>query len=210
MRVASASLLIALALAMSGCALATAGGQPSGAAAAAAGVAAASRTTATPSPAPGMTAQSSPASPAAAAQLTHEVPTPTSGQTILGGWRSPAQAVQEFATGYINWSYRTVSAHLRALSQVSVEQARSMLSTAAIQVGHDYELRRGRIANRGLVEAIAPVRGRDDQFAVVTREQTTAANTNAYQGLAPAWHVALATVTRVRGLWVLSGWQPES
>lgn len=203
MRVASASLLIALALALSGCALAPGGGQPSGAASPA-------TATPAPSPTPVMTTQSSPASPsAAAAQGTHEVPTPTPGQTILGGWRSPARAVQEFTTGYINWDYRTVSAHLRALSQVSIGQARSMLSTAALQVARDYELRRGRIANRGLVEAIAPVRGRDDQFAVVTREQTTAANTNAYQGLAPAWHVALATVTQVRGLWVLSAWQPE-
>jgi hypothetical protein len=129
---------------------------------------------------------------------------------VAGGWRTPAQAVQEFATTYVNWDYRTVSLRLRALSAVSVGQARSMLSSAARQVSRDYELRRGRIANRGVVEAIGPVSGRDDQYAVVTREQTTAANSNAYHGLAPAWHVALATVTRVRGLWVLSAWQPES
>ena len=103
-----------------------------------------------------------------------------------------------------------MSLHLRALSEVSVGQARSMLSTAADQVRRDYELRRGQVGNSGAVEAIAPVRGHGDQYAVVTRERTTAANTNAYQGLAPAWHVALATVTRVRGLWVLSAWQPES
>ena len=60
------------------------------------------------------------------------------------------------------------------------------------------------------MEAIAPVRRRSDQYAVVTRERTTASNTDAYQGLAPAWHVAVATVTRVRGLWVLSAWQPEN
>ena len=50
-----------------------------------------------------------------------------------------------------------------------------------------------------------------DQYAVVTRERTTAANTSAYRGLAPAWHVSLATVTQVSGgLWVLSAWQPEN
>lgn len=146
----------------------------------------------------------------AAAQRTHEVPTPAPRQTVAGGWRTPAEAVQEFATYYVNWNYRTIALHLRALSEVSVGQARSMLSTAADQVGRDYELRRGQVGNRGVVEAIAPVRGRGDQYAVVTRERTTATNTDAYQGLAPAWHVALATVIRVRGLWVLSAWQPES
>lgn len=151
-----------------------------------------------------------PAAPSAAAQRTHELPTPAPAPTVAGGWRSPAEAVQEFATAYVNWNYRTVSPHLRALSEVSVGQARSMLAMAAAEVGRDGELRRGRIANSGVVEAIGPVRGRNGQYAVVTRERTTAANTNAYQGLAPAWHVALATVTRVRGLWVLSAWQPES
>lgn len=191
MKVALASLLLALAL--GGCALSPAAAPPS----ATSGATVATTTSTTPTS-------------AAAAPTTNEMPTPAPRQTILGGWRSPAQAVQEFATGYINWNYRTVSAHLHVLAQVSVGQARSMLSTAATQVGRDYELRRGRIANSGVVEAIAPVRGHDDQFAVVTREQTTAANTNADQGLAPAWHVALATVTGVRGLWVLSAWQPES
>jgi hypothetical protein len=145
-----------------------------------------------------------------AAQRTHEVPTPTPRPRVAGGWRSPTEAVQQFATYYINWSWETVSLHLRALAAVSVGQARSMLSMAAAQVGRDYELRRGEIANGGVVEAIAPVRDAADEYAVVTRERTTAANTNAYQGLAPAWHVALATVTRVRGLWVLSAWQPEN
>jgi hypothetical protein len=146
----------------------------------------------------------------AAAPTTNEVPTPAPGQTVAGGWPSPARAVEEFATAYVNWDYRTVSLRLRSLSQVSVGQARTMLSTAAAEVSRDYELRRGQIANRGAVEAIGPVRGHSDEYAVVTRERTTAANTNAYQGLAPAWHVALATVTRVRGLWVLRAWQPES
>jgi hypothetical protein len=130
--------------------------------------------------------------------------------TVAGGWHSPAEAVQAFATAYVNWNYRTVALELRVLSEVSVGQARSMLSMASAQVGRDSELRRGQVANSGVVEAIGPVRGRRDQYAVVTRERTTAANTTAYQGLVPAWHVALATVTRVRGLWVLSAWQPET
>ena len=177
------------------------------------------RRSATPSTAPGSSSTAAPstaaspsvpAAPFAAAQRTHEVPTPVPPPTVAGGWHSPAEAVQDFATAYVNWNYRTVSPHLRTLSEVSVGQARSMLAMAAAQVGRDGELRRGQIANSGVVEAIGPVRGRSDQYAVVTRERTTAANTNAYQGLAPAWHVALATVTRVRGLWVLSAWQPLS
>jgi hypothetical protein len=159
----------------------------------------------------GATGSSAPAaSIAAEAQRTHEVPTSAPRATVAGGWHSPAEAVQAFATAYVNWNYQTVALQLRGLSEVSIGQARSMLSMAAAQVGRDSELRRGQIANSGAVEAIGPVRGHSDQYAVITRERTSAANTNAYLGLAPAWHVALATVTRVRGLWVLSAWQPES
>jgi hypothetical protein len=84
------------------------------------------------------------------------------------------------------------------------------MSLAAAETAHDYELHRGGIANSGVVEAVAPVRDAANQYAVVTRERTTATNTSAYRGLQPAWHVSLATVTRVSGgLWVLSAWQPE-
>jgi hypothetical protein len=205
------------ALALGGCALSPAG-PPSGSVAHPAAThpatthpaASASAATHPAATHPATSASAATAAPAAQAQRPHEVPTPAPRQTVAGGWRGPVQAVQAFANYYINWNYRTISLHLRALSEVSIGQARSMLSTAADQVGRDYELRRGQVGNSGMVEAIAPVRGHGDQYAVVTRERTTAANTNAYQGLAPAWHVAVATVTRVRGLWVLSAWQPES
>ena len=52
--------------------------------------------------------------------------------------------------------------------------------------------------------------GARGQYLVVTRESTTASNTTAYDGLRPAWHVALATVTRVRGAWAVNGWEPQS
>ena len=48
------------------------------------------------------------------------------------------------------------------------------------------------------------------QYLVVTRELTTASNTTAYDGLRPAWHVALATVARIGGAWVVSDWKPQS
>ncbi|MGH2927139.1 MAG: hypothetical protein ACRDL8_02940, partial [Solirubrobacteraceae bacterium] len=110
-----------------------------------------------------------------------------------------------------NWTAATVSQRLQALADVSVGQARSAMELAAGETARDYELRHGGIANQGVVEAVAPVRGSADRYAVVTRERTTASNSSAYRGLRPAWHVSLATVTRIRGgLWVLSAWQPEN
>jgi hypothetical protein len=145
------------------------------------------------------------------ADRTHEVPTPAPVQTVAGGWRSPIQAVQVFATTYINWTATTVATRLRALAQVSVGQARAAMTLAAGETQRDGTLQRSGVGNSGVVEAIGPVRGHPDQFAVVTREQTTASGSDAYAGLRPAWHVSLATVTRVPpGLWVLSAWQPES
>lgn len=147
----------------------------------------------------------------ARAQRTHEIPTPAPSQQALGGWRSPVQAVQVFAQWYINWTADTVATHLRVLAQVGVGQARSAMTLAAGQVGNDSSLKLGGIANSGTVEAIAPVTGERNVYAVVTRERTTATNTNAYHGLRPAWHVTLATVTEVDGrLWTISGWQPEN
>jgi hypothetical protein len=130
---------------------------------------------------------------------------------VRAGWADPPAAVRAFAATYINWTASTVSSRMRALAAVSVGQARSETALAAAQTAQDYELRRDGIANSGSVEAVASVFGARDEYAVVTRERTTAANTNAYLGLRPAWHVALATVTQVSaGGWVLSSWQPEN
>jgi hypothetical protein len=175
-------------------------------------------TSARPSPRAAASGRSSPAGSAARiratvarAQHTHEIPTPTPSQAALGGWRSPVQAVQVFAQIYINWTADTVAPHLRVLAQAGVGQARSSMTLAAAQVARDGAIKLGGIANSGTVEAIAPVTGERNVYAVVTRERTTATNTSAYQGLHPAWHVTLATVTKVDGwLWTISGWQPET
>ncbi len=151
------------------------------------------------------------ASKLAVAQRTHEYPAAPPLQTAASGSSSPTVVIQAFATAYINWSYRNVAATMRALTLVSVGQARSEMTLAAAQTAQDYELRRGAISNAGTVEAIAPVLGQPRQYAVVTRELTTAADTTAYQGLGAAWHLSLATVTRLpAGQWVLSAWQPEN
>jgi hypothetical protein len=142
---------------------------------------------------------------------THELPTSHRRPTVDGGWRTPARAVEVFASAYINWTAASVVSRLHALGRASVGQARSAVTLQASEVARDGELRRGGLANAGAVEAIGPVAGRPREYAVVTREHTTAARSDAYQGLRPAWHVAIATVTRLPGgLWVLSGWQPEN
>jgi len=132
-------------------------------------------------------------------------------QRTTGGRASAEQAIRRFATAYINWNAQTIAADMRALAAESIGQARSAAQLAAADTAQDYELRNAGIANSGTVEAIAPLSSQRDRYAVVTLERTTATNTTSYQGLRPAWHVALATVTELApGRWVLSGWQPES
>ena len=167
-----------------------------------------STTTATAAPA---VPRSSVAAKVAAADRTHEVPTPAPAERVAGGWRTPSEAVYVFAIRYINWDAGDVSAQMRTLARVSTGQARSAMLQAASGTVSDYELKQGGVANSGAVESIAPVVGARDEYAVVTRERTTATNSDEYQGLAAEWHLALATVTRTRGgLWVLSDWRPES
>jgi hypothetical protein len=153
-----------------------------------------------------------PPRPLARAQAAYEYPgPPPPPQTTSGDAASATAAIEAFATTYINWTAETVVPQLRALAARSVGQARSAMTLAATQTAGDYELRRGGVQNSGTVEAVAPVLGQRDQYVVVTREQTSATNTTAYQGLSPAWHLTLATVSEVAaGKWVVSGWQPES
>jgi hypothetical protein len=147
----------------------------------------------------------------AVAQATHEYPSPKPPPEVaLATSATAAQAVRRFANAYINWTTDTVAADMRALAARSVGQARSALELAAAQSASDYELQQGGISNRGQVEVVAARPSAHDQYIVVTRESTEATATTAYEGLRPAWHVALATVAPVRGGWVVSGWQPES
>jgi hypothetical protein len=165
-----------------------------------------SATPTTPKPKPGTTGAA-----VATANRTHEYPAPAPPAEQGIAAPSPQAAVLAFANGYINWNASTVVADLIRLAQASVGQARAAMRFEAAQVASDYELRGGRISNSGTVEAIAPLRGTSDQFVVVTQESTSAAATNAYVGLRPAWHITVATVRRVGSHnWVLSGWQPES
>jgi hypothetical protein len=149
--------------------------------------------------------------PMAIAQATHEYPGPPVRQTASAPAGNPVSAVEAFAAAYINWNARSVAQDMGRLAARSIGQARSAMQLAAIQTAQDYELARAGVANEGAVEAIGPVLGRPGQYAVVTLERTTASDSTAYAGLGAAWHVAVATVTRVApARWVLSGWQPEN
>jgi hypothetical protein len=152
------------------------------------------------------------ASKLAQAQASHEYPSPPAPrQTADHVAPTAADAIRAFAAAYINWTAQTVAADMRSLAARCIGQARSAMALAAAETADDYELQRGGIANHGTVEAVAPLPHHPGQYLVVTLESTTATNTTAYQGLRPAWHVALATVTAQRpGQWVLSGWQPEN
>ncbi len=145
-------------------------------------------------------------------QVNHEYPSPPApAEEPMGASPTAAEAVRSFAQAYTNWDAATVAPRLRDLAGRSVGQARSAMELAAAQVGGDYELQRGGIANQGTVEAVAPLAGGGDRYVVVTRERTTAALSTAYQGLQPAWHVTIAAVRRTgAGRWAVSGWQPES
>jgi hypothetical protein len=152
-----------------------------------------------------------PPSAIARAQSTHELASPRPRQTVANpGAATPEEAVRRFATAYINWTADSVERDMTELASTSIGQARSALQLAAAQTAGDYELKRGGIANSGIVEALAPLPASHNQYVVVTRESTTATADAAYQGLRPAWHVAIATVAHLQRGWVLSGWQPES
>jgi hypothetical protein len=127
---------------------------------------------------------------------------------------SPVPVIERFADAYINWSAAGVAADLASLAHQSVGQAASEMAMAAVQTSGDSTIAQGGISNSGTVEAVAPRIGQPGQYLVVTRESTAASASAAYQGLAPAWHLTIATVTVERtrrgARWVISGWQPES
>ncbi len=139
----------------------------------------------------------------------NEIPTPPGPTENAPGAATPAQALTHFATSYINWDASDVKAQLAKLARQSVGQARSAMQLAAAQVGSDPELQQDGVANSGTVEAVSRVAG--GEYVVVTRERTTAADSDAYQGLGASWHLTIATVRRAaRGAWIVSGWQPQS
>jgi hypothetical protein len=156
--------------------------------------------------------RSTTASKLAQTQAAHEYPSPPSTpQTATGAATGPIAAIRSFAGQYINWQADTVTERMRTLAAESVGQARAEMELTAAHTAGDYELQRGGIANSGRIEAIAPRANHEHQYVVVTLERTTATATSAYDGLGPAWHLALATVVQLpTGRWAVSSWQPEN
>ena len=138
-------------------------------------------------------------------------PTPAPPQTALGGWRTPGRwrsrrSPPPTSTGRdhrVARDARAGGAQRRSgpLGGGAGRRARPPRTTSSGAAAWPTRARSRRSP---------PCSARADQYAVVTRERTTATNTTAYRGLRPAWHLALATVTRPRGRWVVSGWQPEN
>lgn len=167
---------------------------------------------------PSVVGTSASASGSGTSPAANEVPTPPGAPArVVRAASTPVQAVRRFARAYINWNAADVAARLDALARESVGQARSELELEAQQTRRDRALHRGGVANAGVVEAVSLLPGGGRRYVVVTRERTLAASTGAYRGLAPAWHVSVATVGRVRATgrpgawrWAVSHWQPES
>ena len=143
---------------------------------------------------------------------------PAAGRTPRASARQPdpyhsplaAEALVAFATEYINWNSHTVTADMRLLASQSIGQAQAAMELAAGETARDYELHRGGIANHGQVEGVAPLSGPGGRWVIVTRERTTSTASNAYQGLAPAWHVIVGKAVELGpGRWAISLWQPE-
>lgn len=140
-------------------------------------------------------------------------PAPRAASHQPNPYNSPlaAEALVAFASEYINWNSHDVAAVMRLLASQSIGQAHAEMELAAGETARDYELHRGGIANSGQVEGVAPCSGPGGRWVIVTRERTTATASNAYQGLAPAWHVFVGRAVELRpGRWAISLWQPES
>lgn len=184
-----------------------------------------------PAPATSSGSDAAGAAPASDAQapVHNEVPTPPAKAEHAYGAPTPIAAVRAFAHTYINWTAADVAKRMHALSRSSVGQARTELQLEAAETKADKELHSGGVANSGVIKAVSRLGGGGggttgkgggagsaaaaggDHYVVVTLEQTTATASSAYDGLAPAWHVAVATVRATdHHRWVVSGWQPES
>lgn len=130
-------------------------------------------------------------------------PPPVRGAAAL----TPQQALTRYGAAYVNWTDATLPANERRLAAMSIGQARAQ--ALAESSAPPATLTRYAVANAGTVVAIAPGQGTErSKWAIVTDEQTS--GDGPYQGLPATTHVTWATVTRVAGGWIVSGWYPGS
>ena len=123
--------------------------------------------------------------------------------------RTPQAALLQFALAYINWQAVSLSVHERELASLAVGAARLAAQQTAASESAAGALAADHVANKGVVLAIAPGKGRArGQWVVVTQEETT--GTGPYAGLPSSAHVTVARTARVHARWVVNEWRPES
>jgi hypothetical protein len=121
---------------------------------------------------------------------------------------TPAGAITQFATLYINWTWRTLAAHERELAQLSVGPARLSEQQAAAAAAGDSTIAQSRVYNSGQIISIAPSRTNPTQWVIVTREQT--GGNSQYDDLQASYHVTLAELAQLKnGGWTVSEWLPQ-
>jgi len=121
---------------------------------------------------------------------------------------TPAGAIAQFATLYMNWTWRTLAAHERELAALSVGPARLSEQQAAAAAVGDSTIAQSRVVNSGQIISIAPSRTNSKQWVVVTREQT--GGNSQYDGLQASYHVTLAELAQLKsGGWTVSEWLPQ-
>ena len=121
--------------------------------------------------------------------------------------QSPQTALAHYASLYVNWTAATLAADERQLASLSTGQARAQALAEGVHPSPT--VARYAVSNSGSLVAIAEGRGTEfGRWAVVTVEQTN--GYGPYQGLPATSHVTWATVARVAGGWVVSGWYPGS
>ena len=132
-------------------------------------------------------------------------------QTVAAGVPlvSARAALERYALLYVNWRAAQLPARELELARLSVGTARLRAEQTLAGRSGAAALAADDVANHGEVLSIAPGEGSaSGDWVVVTQEQTT--GSGVYAGLPPGPHVTLARVTRLRGGWVVSAWDPAS
>ena len=122
--------------------------------------------------------------------------------------RTPAAALTAFASLYVNWDYRTLSARQRLLAAIAVGPARLAETQAAAGSAADPTLRSGHIENTGHVLSVAADMRVSGVWVIVTSERTS--GSAGYQDLPERLHVTLARVAKVPGGYAVREWLPSS
>jgi hypothetical protein len=128
----------------------------------------------------------------------------TAPETPAGGARAAARA---FASGWVNWDWRTLPARQRALGRLAKGRLAAELRANAKASAADASLPRDRPSSRGTVVAIdLHQRGHDAAAVIVIREQTY---TGGHADLGGQRHrVYRAALAHSAAGWGVSAWTP--